>query len=65
VQGFAGLQGTHGNAPFTLSRNGVPESLPVGHTCTNRLDLPPYPSKEILRQKLNYAIFETQGFGIV
>jgi len=65
VQGFAGLQGTHGTAPFTLTKNGVPESLPVGHTCSNRLDLPPYPSKTVLREKLDYAIAETEGFGIV
>lgn len=43
----------------------MPESLPVGHTCSNRLDLPPYPSKTVLREKLDYAIAETEGFGIV
>lgn len=59
---------TDHNASFGRSsrnRNGVPESLPVGHTCSNRLDLPPYPSRTVLKAKLDYAISETQGFGIV
>ena len=34
------------------------------HTCFNRLDLPPYPSPEILLEKLLLAIEESSTFGI-
>jgi len=37
--------------------------LPQGHTCFNQLDLPEYPSKEILNERLMWAIKETAGFG--
>ncbi len=43
---------------------GSPDSLPRSHTCFNRLDLPPYPSKEVLADKLATAIEETEGFGV-
>jgi len=32
------------------------QSLPTSHTCFNVLDLPPYSSKNILEEKLLYAI---------
>jgi hypothetical protein len=34
------------------------------HTCFNRLDLPPYPTPEILYEKLLLAVEETNTFGI-
>ena len=34
------------------------------HTCFNRLDLPPYPSPEVLLEKLLLAVEETSTFGI-
>lgn len=34
------------------------------HTCFNRLDLPPYPSPEMLYEKLLLAVEETSTFGI-
>ena len=37
--------------------------LPRSHTCFNRLDLPPYKNYEQLKEKLMYAIEETEGFG--
>jgi len=37
--------------------------LPSGHTCFNQLDLPEYPSKELLHERLLIAIKETKGFG--
>ena len=40
-------------------------NLPVAHTCVNILDLPPYPSAELMRDKLLKAIYFTTGFGIV
>ena len=41
------------------------EKLPVAHTCFNILDLPPYPSKEKMRDKLLQATNLTAGFGII
>jgi E3 ubiquitin-protein ligase HERC4 len=41
------------------------ERLPVAHTCFNVLDLPTYPSHELMKQKLLQAIHFTSGFGIV
>lgn len=32
------------------------DSLPVSHTCFNTLELPSYSSREVLREKLLYAI---------
>jgi len=41
------------------------ERLPVAHTCSSSLDLPPYDSKEKLKDKLTIAILEGyQGFYI-
>jgi E3 ubiquitin-protein ligase NEDD4 len=37
--------------------------LPQSHTCFNTLDLPPYPSKAILREKLMTAVEGSAGFG--
>lgn len=34
------------------------------HTCFNRLDLPPYPTPEVLYEKLLLAVEETNTFGI-
>ncbi|KAL5262692.1 hypothetical protein ACHWQZ_G008179 [Mnemiopsis leidyi] len=39
--------------------------LPVAHTCFNVLDLPPYPNKEMMRDKILTAIMNTEGFGLV
>ncbi len=41
------------------------DKLPVAHTCFNILDLPPYPSKEKMRDKLLQATNLTAGFGII
>ena len=43
-----------------------PYSLPVAHTCFNQLDVPEYPSKEIMKEKFLKAINEGQkGFHII
>ena len=34
------------------------------HTCFNRINLPPYPSFEVLYEKLRFAVEERGGFGI-
>lgn len=41
------------------------EKLPVAHTCFNILDLPAYPTKEKMRDKLLQAMNFTAGFGII
>jgi E3 ubiquitin-protein ligase HUWE1 len=65
VEGFALLQGMNGPEKFQITRiiaNDVMR-LPQGHTCFNQLDLPEYASKEIMRERLMWAIKETAGFG--
>ncbi|XP_026324730.1 E3 ubiquitin-protein ligase SMURF1 [Hyposmocoma kahamanoa] len=69
LAGFRALQGSTGAAAprlFTLHlvADASPESLPKAHTCFNRLDLPPYPNKEKLHDKLKQAILETAGFAV-
>lgn len=56
----AGLLGapSHGLGLLLLARPSL-GSLPS----FNRLDLPPYKSYEQLKEKLLYAIEETEGFG--
>ncbi|KRX10841.1 HECT-domain-containing protein [Pseudocohnilembus persalinus] len=48
-----------------FSQEGKTDSLPVSHTCSRSLDLPNYDSREVLKQKLEMAIFEgAKGFYI-
>ena len=64
-EGFAALRGAVGHArKFCIERWGNPDALPRAHTCFNRLDLPPYPSFQVLFDKLLLAINESQSFGI-
>lgn len=69
LAGFRALQGSTGAAAprlFTLHlvADAAPDSLPKAHTCFNRLDLPPYPCKEKLHDKLKQAVLETAGFAV-
>jgi len=63
VNGFKDLQGSDGPRRFTLEKSGEVTQLPKSHTCFNRLDLPAYPSFDILESKLAFAIENTMGFG--
>ncbi|KAL2313625.1 E3 ubiquitin-protein ligase pub3 [Schizosaccharomyces pombe] len=63
VNGFRDLQGSDGPRKFTIEKAGTPDQLPVAHTCFNRLDLPDYPSKDTLHEKLSLAVENTVGFG--
>ena len=63
VNGFKDLQGSDGPRRFTIEKSGEINQLPKSHTCFNRIDLPPYPSKEILENKLVLAIEEGMRFG--
>uniref|UniRef100_A0A3P9MUN1 E3 ubiquitin-protein ligase n=1 Tax=Poecilia reticulata TaxID=8081 RepID=A0A3P9MUN1_POERE len=62
MNGFAELYGSNGPQLFTIELWGTSDKLPRAHTCFNRLDLPPYESFEELREKLNIAIENAQGF---
>ncbi|VDD74522.1 unnamed protein product [Mesocestoides corti] len=64
VGGFKELMGSNGLQLFTIKRAGKDNSLPLSHTCFNRLDLPPYKSYETLVEKVTLAIDETEGFGL-
>lgn len=69
LAGFRALQGSTGAAAprlFTLHlvADASPDALPKAHTCFNRLDLPPYPTPQLLHEKLLLAVEETNTFGI-
>ncbi|NXB89652.1 ITCH ligase, partial [Vidua chalybeata] len=63
VGGFADLMGINGPQKFCIEKVGKENWLPRSHTCFNRLDLPPYKNYEQLKEKLLFAIEETEGFG--
>ncbi|MFH4979955.1 hypothetical protein AB6A40_006664 [Gnathostoma spinigerum] len=63
-EGFKALRGSNGPRKFTIEKWGQRECLPRAHTCFNRLDLPPYPSQQIMKAKLLMAINETSAYGI-
>ncbi|KAJ4933845.1 hypothetical protein JOQ06_006654 [Pogonophryne albipinna] len=63
VGGFADLMGSNGPQKFCIEKVGKENWLPRSHTCFNRLDLPPYKSYEQMKEKLLFAIEETEGFG--
>ncbi|XP_058127390.1 E3 ubiquitin-protein ligase HECW2-like [Anopheles coustani] len=62
--GFAGLRGSNGLRRFCIEKWGKPNALPRAHTCFNRLDLPLYPTPDVLYEKLVLAVEETNTFGI-
>jgi len=61
VTGFKDLQGSGKIQHFKLKKIGTDNDLPKSHTCFNRIDLPPYTSLTIMRQKLLLAISEGMG----
>ncbi|KAM8946864.1 NEDD4-like E3 ubiquitin-protein ligase WWP2 [Pelodytes ibericus] len=63
VGGFTELIGSNGPQKFCIDKVGKETWLPRSHTCFNRLDLPPYKSFDQLKEKLLFAIEETEGFG--
>ena len=66
VTGFRDLRGSHGPKKFTLEivATAPADSLPKAHTCFNRLDLPPYKSRQQMEAKLALAVENTVGFAI-
>ena len=67
LEGFKALPGIGGVNKFLISKvfDKNFDRLPTAHTCTNQLDLPEYPTKEILKRRLHFAIKEGKGFGFV
>lgn len=65
LEGFKALQGSQGVELFNIHRVEYKDNLlPSSHTCFNQLDLPAYPSEELMREKLLLAIKEgSEGFG--
>ncbi|CAL8317389.1 unnamed protein product, partial [Gadus morhua 'NCC'] len=63
-EGFTALRGSNGLRRFCIEKWGKITSLPRAHTCFNRLDLPPYPSCNMLYDKLLIAVEETSTFGL-
>ncbi|XP_066140916.1 E3 ubiquitin-protein ligase Nedd-4 isoform X3 [Euwallacea fornicatus] len=62
MNGFKELYGSNGPQLFTIERWGTTDNFPRAHTCFNRLDLPPYESYALLKEKLIKAIEGSQGF---
>lgn len=53
------------NMEFVICRTGPDdERLPSAHTCFNQLILPEYSSLQVLKEKLKYAIHQSEGFGL-
>ncbi|EQC25803.1 hypothetical protein SDRG_16351 [Saprolegnia diclina VS20] len=54
------------NMVFVISRNG-PDSdrLPTAHTCFNHLLLPEYATREKMKDRLELAITQAEGFGLL
>lgn len=65
LEGFSVLQGISGSQKFQIHKAyGSQDHLPSAHTCFNQLDLPEYPSKQHLEERLLLAIHEAnEGFG--
>ncbi|KAL9315852.1 hypothetical protein ACSQ67_016853 [Phaseolus vulgaris] len=65
LEGFSALQGISGSQKFQIHKAyGSSSHLPSAHTCFNQLDLPEYPSKQHLEERLLLAIHEgNEGFG--
>jgi E3 ubiquitin-protein ligase HUWE1 len=78
LDGFKGLIGMRGPQKFTIAKIKTDDilRLPSGHTwyyipsffltftsSFNQIDIPEYPSKEIMHERLLTAIKETKGFG--
>jgi ubiquitin-protein ligase E3 A len=50
---------------LVISKNGSEDGrLPSAHTCFNHLLLPDYSSIEIMKERINYAMRQAEGFGL-
>jgi hypothetical protein len=48
-----------------IQRSADASKLPVSHTCFNTFVLPPYPTKEEMKEKVFIAISDQSGFGLI
>lgn len=56
----------HGNQKITIHKDFAVDQLPKSHTCFNQLDLPEYPTKEIMETKLKIALnWGSESFGFM
>ena len=53
-----------GNLNFVIAKYGDTERFPTASTCFNLLNLPPYPSYQVMKDKLTFAIENARGFGL-
>uniref|UniRef100_A0A3B0MHT7 HECT-type E3 ubiquitin transferase n=1 Tax=Theileria annulata TaxID=5874 RepID=A0A3B0MHT7_THEAN len=66
IGGFKNLMGMRGPQKISIHKTFGQDRLPTAHTCFNQLDLPCYPSREMLKSKLLQAILEgKEGFGFM
>ena len=67
LEGFKALPGLGGLQKFQIHKSFTShDRLPTAHTCMNQLDLPKYPTKEKLKNRLKIAISEgKEGFGFI
>lgn len=65
--GFANLESGGHRHRFSITKTESPiELLPSAHTCFNRIDVPDYPTADMLREKLMIAItYGNKGFTMV
>eukprot|EP00730_Choanoeca_flexa_P003867 TRINITY_DN11527_c0_g1_i1.p1 TRINITY_DN11527_c0_g1~~TRINITY_DN11527_c0_g1_i1.p1 ORF type:complete len:940 (+),score=249.24 TRINITY_DN11527_c0_g1_i1:157-2976(+) len=62
LEGFQALKGSDGPRRFTIQKLDDLTRLPSAHTCFNRLDLPNYPYRAMLEERLALALRNAQGF---
>lgn len=66
LEGFSKLQGMHGIQKISIHKDSHVNQLPKSHTCFNQLDLPNYPTKEIMKERLRVAItWGSESFGFM
>jgi ubiquitin-protein ligase E3 A len=49
---------------ITIQRMGDPSKLPTSHTCFSIFGLPDYRNKILMKKKIEFALAETEGFGL-
>lgn len=56
------LDGYHPPFNVTQGKDMMPDSLPRAHTCFNQIVLPEYSTKDLMKEKIHFALTETEGF---
>ncbi|CAI5445330.1 unnamed protein product [Caenorhabditis angaria] len=63
-EGFSALRGNNAPNKFCIEKWGEETALPRAHTCFNRLQLPSYPTKQIMKTKIMQAIKDGMNYSI-